>query len=481
MTISLATEPTFSRVPDGDEATGREAVELARAYGVPLDDWQAAIVRGVLRESGGGWSAAQAGLVVGRQNGKGQILVALELAGLLLLRECVLHTAHAVKTSSDAFRRLVAVVDSHDDLTRLVRRRSHQVGMEYLEFASGARVSFTTRSASAGRGLSIDRLVVDEAEDLPAAEVGALAPTVFARPRAQSLYVGTAPGPTHDAEAFTTMRRAAHEGLNPRLAWWEWCAEWGADIDDRDLWVRVNPAVAAGRVPIQAVMDDRSILPTDQFRAERLSMFLPRGSGPVVFDAERWEALTDPDSTPARSIAIGVDAPPSRDAATVCIAGRRADDLLHIEWYETQDGLGWLPGWVAQRLTPHVRAVVMDARNPCAELDWTSAGVRPTLAGTREVVAAAGALFDAVADEKTRHRGQVELTRAVLGAAQRPMAGGQGFGWDRKAPGSSALLAVSLAVWGVDSGEVRKPRRKQPGEPRRVSAGRTGSVTTQWL
>lgn len=474
MTV-LATDPTFSRVPDGDDTTGREAVELARRYGVGLDEWQAAVICGVLRESGSGWSASQAGLVVGRQNGKGQILLALELAGLLLLRESVLHTAHAVKTSSDAFRRLVAVVDGHDDLTRLVRRRSHQVGQEFLELASGSRVSFTTRSASAGRGLSIDRLVVDEAEDLPAAEVGALAPTVFARPRAQSLYVGTAPGPMHDAEAFTTMRRAAHQGLNPRLAWWEWCAQWGDDIDDQKLWVRVNPAVASGRVPLQAIQDDRSILPPDQFRAERLSMFLPRSSGPVVFDPRRWDELTDEGSAPLRDISIGVDAPPSRDAVTVCIAGRRADDRLHIEWYETASGLGWLPEWVAARLNPQVRAVVVDSRNPCAELDWALAGVRPTLIGTREVVAAAGALFDAVSDGKARHRGQVELTRGILGAVQRPMAGGQGFGWDRKAPGSSALLAASQAVWGVD-GEVRKPRRKQPGEPRRVSAGRRGGL-----
>ena len=98
------------------------------------------------------------------------------------------------------------------------------IGAEYVELDNGARIAFTTRSASAGRGLSIDRLVVDEAEDLPAPEVGALAPTVFARPKAQSLYFGTAPGVMHDAEAFATMRSSAHDGLNPRLAWWEWCA-----------------------------------------------------------------------------------------------------------------------------------------------------------------------------------------------------------------------------------------------------------------
>ena len=73
------------------------------------------------------------------------------------------------------------------------------------------------------------------------------------RPRAQSLHFGTAPGPTHDCEAFDTVRSSAHDGL---LACWEWCAEWGDDIDDEALWSPVNPAVATGRVPMQAVLDD---------------------------------------------------------------------------------------------------------------------------------------------------------------------------------------------------------------------------------
>lgn len=457
------TTPTFCRVPDGDETTGREAVDLARAYGIPLDDWQADIVRGILRESAGGWACSQAGLVAGRQNGKGQILLALELAGLLLFDEQILHTAHAVKTSSDAFRRLWRVIMGHDDLSRRVRRHSEQIGAEYAELRSGARIAFTTRSAGAGRGLSIDRLVIDEAEDLPAAEVGALAPTVFSRPQAQSLYFGTAPSVFHDSEAFAQLRDSAHAGLNPRLAWWEWCADYGADIDDEALWQRVSPAVATGRVSIQAVQDDRAVLPADQFRAERLSMWLPTG-GATVFDAAEWERLLDSDSAPVRDLAIGVDAPPGRESATACVAGRREDGRLHVEWYYADAGVRWLPEWVGQRLGSKLRSVVVDERNPLAELDWSAAGVRPTLTGIREMAAACGGLFDAVTSGTVRHSGQVELTRGVLGAKQRPMVGGQGFGWDRKGGGSSALIAASLALWGVDSSTVLRPRRRKPGE-----------------
>lgn len=459
---TTTTGPTFHRVPEGDERTGQGAVDLAAAYGIGLDEWQRDVVRGILRESAGTWAASQAGLVVARQSGKGQILLALELYGLLVLHENVLHTAHAVKTSSDAFRRLWAVLQAHDDLAAKVRRHSQMIGAEYVEFDTGGRIAFTTRSASAGRGLSVDRLVVDEAEDLPAPEVGALAPTVFSRPHAQSLYFGTAPGTMHDSEAFATMRRTAHEGLNPRLAWWEWCAEYGADIDDHDLWVRVNPAVASGRVPRQAITDDRAILPPDQFRAERLSMWVPAGGGEQVFGTEDWEALGDPESTAAEDVAVAVDVPPSREYASICVAGRRADGKLTVEWYHTADGVRGVPEWVAARISPRVRAVVMDARNPVAELDWAAAGVRPTLAGTRDVAAAAGVLFDGVTDGDLRHRGQVELSRGVLGAKRRALMGGQAFTWERKAPGSSVLLAASLALWAVDAAGVEDPRPPRP-------------------
>lgn len=466
--VRAATAPTFCRVPDGRELTGRDCVELAAAYGIPLDPWQADIVRGILRESGGTWSCSQAGLVVSRQNGKGQILAALELFGLFELGEQILHTAHAVKTSSDAFRRLWEVIQSDADLAGRVRRHSQMIGAEYVELDTGARIAFTTRSASAGRGLSIDRLIVDEAEDLPAAEVGALQPTVYSRPHAQSLFFGTAPGPMHDSEAFSTMRKSAHDGLNPRLAWWEWCAEWGDDIDDHDVWIRTNPAVATGRVPIQAIVDDRAVLPPDTFRAERLSMWVPHAAGDQVFDPVIWEGLTDPDSAPAVDLAIGVDAGPSRDKATVCLAGRRGDGRLTVEWYETGVGVTWLPRWVAAHLTGRVRAVVVDERGALAELDWAGARVRPTMIGHRDVAIAAGQFVDAVADGALTHSGQVELSRGVLSARQRPMLGGQAFGWDRKAPGSSVLIAASLAVWGVTCIRPARPGRRSAGSQREV-------------
>ncbi|WP_065289817.1 hypothetical protein [Mycolicibacter kumamotonensis] len=411
---TATTAPTFTRVPEGDEATGQDCVELATAYGVPLDGWQGDIVRELLRESGGTWSASQAGLVVSRQNGKGQILLAVELFGLFELGENILHTAHAVKTSSDAFRRLWSVIQDHGDLAGRVRRHSQMIGAEYVELDTGARIAFTTRSASAGRGLSVDRLVVDEAEDLPAPEVGALAPTVFSRPRAQSLYFGTAPGVTHDALAFATMRSSAHDGLNPRLAWWEWCAEWGHDIDDRDMWVRVNPAVAAGRVPLQAIIDDRAILPAGQFQAERLSMWAPVAARqPAIISEAAWGDLIGAgvDEAPA---AFGVDMSHGLDISVIG-CWTRDDGTVHLEELfagsDTSAAVDYIAE-IATRRTP----IVIDDLSPAAQMvpELKARRIKATRSTGRDMAKGCGLFESRLKAGTLTHSGQDSLTEAVL-------------------------------------------------------------------
>lgn len=92
--------------------------------------------------------------------------------------------------------------------------------------------------------------------------------------------------------------------------------------------------------------------------------------------------------------------------------------------------------------------------------------MRPTLVVHRDVAVAAGLLSDAVTDAALAHRGQVELLRAVFSVRQRPTLGGNRFGWDRKAPGSTVLIEASLALFGVDC--------QRPARPGRAAGQRVG-------
>jgi len=124
-----------------------------------------------------------------------------------------------------------------------------------------------------------------------------------------------------------------------------------------------------------------------------------------------------------------------------------------------------LPAWVDAHLSPAVRAVVVDERGALAELDFPGSKVRPHMIGHRDVAVACGLFWDGVTEGTLNHRGQIELTKAVLGAKQRPMMAGQASGWDGKAPNSSVLIACTLALFGVS---VERPTRPRPSTKHQV-------------
>src|SRR3954467_11750979 len=88
--------PRLSSVPAFGSSAGAEAVELAASVGLTMDPWQARVLHGAVGErEDGRWSAFEVGLLVPRQNGKGSILEARELAGLFLFGEqLIIHSAH---------------------------------------------------------------------------------------------------------------------------------------------------------------------------------------------------------------------------------------------------------------------------------------------------------------------------------------------------------------------------------------------------
>src|SRR4051812_13690385 len=208
-----------------------------------LDDWQRHILSVALGErSDGKWAAFEVGLIVGRQNGKGAVLEARELAGLFLFGEqLILHSAHEFKTAQEAFRRVLALVQNTPDLERLVSRVRTSHGEEGIELRSGARLRFVARSTGSGRGFSGDVVILDEAYNLPGSAMGALLPTMAARPNPQVWYASSAG--KEDSEVLARVRDRGNEGKPGRLAYCEWSAPADADLDDRQAWAAANPSM----------------------------------------------------------------------------------------------------------------------------------------------------------------------------------------------------------------------------------------------
>ena len=190
MTRSMASRPTtqpdsdpwdrspqIRHVPEYVSSLGVQAVYLAEMAGLVLDPWQEAILidsLGVRADKR--WAAFEVGVCVPRQNGKGGILEARELAGLYLLNErLIVHTAHQFDTSLEAFGRLLALIEETPELWKRVKRVSNAHGSEGITLKSGQRIRFRTRTKGGGRGYTGDCLIFDEAMDIPEAKIGIMA------------------------------------------------------------------------------------------------------------------------------------------------------------------------------------------------------------------------------------------------------------------------------------------------------------------
>jgi phage terminase large subunit-like protein len=270
--LTGAQRPRVSSYPSFVSSAGQEACELAASAGLVLDDWQQHVLDVSLGERADGkWAAFEVGLVVGRQNGKGAILEARELAGLFLFGEkLILHSAHEFKTAAEAFRRVLSLVQNTPDLEKLVRQVRTSHGDEGIELKNGARLRFVARSTGSGRGFSGDVVILDEAYNLPAQAMGALLPTMAARPNPQVWYTSSAG--TDDSEVLARVKDRGAAGSSPRLAYFEWSADPMAELDDEQAWAAANPGLGIRILP-EFVEAERSALPEMEFARERLGIW----------------------------------------------------------------------------------------------------------------------------------------------------------------------------------------------------------------
>src|SRR5215471_15173775 len=129
--------PRLCSVPPSVVSEGDRVIALAKAAKLELDDWEGWVLdQGLGRREDGIWSAFEVALIVSRQNGKGSILEALELAALFIDDfgvELILHSAHEFKTASEAFRRILARIENNPQFKRRIKQVYLQRGAESIE------------------------------------------------------------------------------------------------------------------------------------------------------------------------------------------------------------------------------------------------------------------------------------------------------------------------------------------------------------
>lgn len=438
-------------MPPSVGSAGSEAVDLARIVGIALAPWQEQFLIDALSERPDGkWAAKEVGLNVPRQNGKGNILAARELAGLILFGDkLITHTAHQFDTAQEHFLRMSLLFETCPALEGKLKRIRTANGSEGIELMNKSRLNFKARSKGKGRGFSGDLVVFDEAMILADGTLDGLLPTMATRPNPQAWYVGSAPviGPESDA-----WRGVIVGGRRPDTAmcYSEWSCEVGADTSDPDNLAASNPGLG---VTISAEFVDqveRPRLSEDGLARERFGIWNPAEATPKVIPTALWNACADATKVPADPLSYGIEMTLDRNHVTIAACGDidGANGVAIMDHYDGPDAPRWLVERMAELITHPYRNVCIDERSAAAtEIPkLTDAGVRLTPCKFGDLVLGCAGFYDEIMSGTLIHPGDPVLDSAVAGAQKRD-AGGSWL-WDRK-PGQiiTPLVAATLARW----------------------------------
>jgi hypothetical protein len=445
-------------------SAGPEVVDLAALAGLVLDDWQAWFLTEALSEQPNGqWSAFEAGLIVSRQCGKGGILEARQLAGLTILGERLqIHTAHEFKTCYEHFLRMVNLVESNHEIDRNVLRIRRGAGEQAIEMRSGQRLRFVARSGSSGKGMSGDTVYLDEAFALTPPMMGALLPTLSARPNPQVWYTSSAPYAT--STVLHRLRDRAVRGGTDRLLFASWEVDAGSDPADVENWYAAVPALGI-RIDEDFIRAELDALPVEEFMRERLSV--PETPQAVHESTiPNWDALADGSSRIVSHHAWALAVSPLELGAqwsSIGMAGRREDGLLHVEWLKHAPGTGWVVEAAKALYVARPIPLRVHKSGPEGALikQLVEAGVEVESVSSMDVAQACGAFVAAAVGTPSsdgqeavppslRHLGQPSLTLAVRSAVLRSGVDGAVVWSQRKSSIEiTPLQAVTVAVGGV--------------------------------
>jgi hypothetical protein len=448
-----AQEPRFLCVPPAASYVAAEdALEFVESVGVLLDPWQRLCVRHALAEGADGrWAAFEFALLVARQNGKGEVIMALELAKLFLFRfgrpPLILHSAHLFPTAQEAFRRIREVIDGSDVLRKEVKRISAAHGEEGVELVDGGRLRFMARTISgAGRGFSPTDLYLDEVFHLPIESVSANMPALSAQPNPQIGYFCSAGFPSSDVLWRIVERGRA--GGDPQLAYLEWSVPREVSLADRGAWLAANPAVGY-RLSLAAISREYASMPAEEFARERLGIWADTGRQGQL-DPAAWAACADAGSKSVGVPVFAVDVSPRSRSAAIVAVTERPDGLPHVEVVDYHPGVDWVVPRCSELDVSSSPAVwALDPSGPAGVLlpGLAERQIAPVQLTVRQYGQACEAFTSTAADAGLRHLGDPCLAAAIDVSGQRPIGDGL-WGWSRTKSGDICpLVAATIGLW----------------------------------
>ena len=488
---------------------GPEAIQMAENVGLHLDPWQKMSLTNILsikddeyynkytKQLEFKWAARTCGIVVSRQNGKGSILEARQLAGLFITGDkLIIHSAHEHDTAQEAHVRLLDLIAQDPELKKQVLRTPMGHGEQGVELRNGQRMRFRTRTKGGGRGFTADLVILDEAMILEDAFVGALMPTLSARPNPQLIYTGSAGD--KNSTAFGRIRRnAIRHALGMFFAEWSinpctpFCRVGCTKHDDpRDVhsWLKANPAYGIRDLGYDDVVAEMEAMSIEQFQRERLGVgtWPTDADGWITIPKPNWMIRQDENSFIEGSFAVSVDTDSDMKMSSIAAAGNNEAGDTHVEVTASETDYDSRPGvqWVVPRLAEIKRnsggafKVLVIDKTTNAGAFITEIESHPDLKdilminpNSREHSQACGMFSNGIVPqdgevafithiEDVTDKNNSVLSKAVAALDTKKLS--DGITWDRVNSGAdiTPANAATNAVWGFRKFIYSKPRVK---------------------
>lgn len=418
----------------------------------------------------GRWAHFEFGLNVARQNGKGAVLEARELALLAGITDekFGVHSAHEFKTSEEHFYRVESLLENAGIRIRKVRHASGQEGIETMD---NRRLRFVTRTKAGLRGFAgVDYMSLDECMYINGASHASMMPTLRASdaPRGpQLVYTGSAVDQERmdHGIVWTRIRERGMRGEDDALGYLEFSvdAEHPDDLPDEkaadhEQWYIANPSLGVLVTEEHMEREHRSMDPR-AFAVELLGVGdypATDNSADMLITPEDWLDVLDTDSVLLDPVCLSVDVSPERHS-TIAAAGRSDKGHLMVEVVHSNAGTSWLEQRLIELYHSHdVEEVVCDGFGPAAAIAKRvdDAGITVRRLDSGDYGKACGFFVDAVGEKTLRHLGQQELDHAIKGARARPLVDRWAWSRTKSNVNISPLVAATLALWSAHENNV---------------------------
>ena len=413
------------------------------------------------------------GVSVARQNGKTTLVLVRIARQLLPRRQTVAYTAQDRSLARTKWMEHVELLMDTPFANR-VERVDRQQNREVMIMKNGSRyMPVTPSSKKAGRSLSLDLAIIDEAySHADMGVVKAINPTLITRPMAQLWILSNA----GDADSglwwhYTELGRRLATDPEASMCWVEYGPSGDpsmVDVHDPANWIVANPSMGepggVDRIALKAAAteDDPAT-----FRKEHLNLWVDRAMTSGLTQAVWGNCYRE--LNPAGRLSFGLDFDAERTAGALVVAGRIVDldgtVVTPIEVIEVSSDFGVLVKRAAANANEHEADIVIQAGSPAASVidelqRLTKFGRkdehRVKVISQPEMARAVGSFFDAATARRLSHRNDPRLNDAVNAAVRRQV--GDTFVWERRITESIApLTAATLARWGVLTGPEPKP------------------------